>query len=326
LKGEIDSNHLCVSVFTPNQHYIRHLKQVVETLGPLRAYSTRSLERTIGRYKNYITAKKNMGINVGKVLERLAIRDYLTLDDEQDVETDEDDNQKIRNFKWAQWWDRGDDGAQLWGPLFTNINYRQLQQDSLVFAMVPKRTLTSALRKFYQRRFPSRSPTNLVVSVDFLSVAARAWHDNNDLNSALYFSRLKLSSKSNEAVLFMEKLSSKWFVGSVLFYFKNTFSKKERYLAFVKVADEQLVLQYTKTIPVVSIGADTLYFGRHNKLIPPSPTSKYMVIEVGEIISVVGLVQCPEVDGRYKAISPKLMYNIDWSQNIGTLEKTVFQF
>jgi hypothetical protein len=38
------------------------------------------------------------------------------------------------------------------------------------------------------------------------------------------------------------------------------------------------------------------------------------------------LVQCPKVDGRYKVISPKLVHNIDWSQNIGALEKTEFQF
>jgi hypothetical protein len=106
-------------------------------------------------------------------------------------------------------------------------------------------------------------------------------------------------------------MSSEWFVGSVLFYFKYTFSKTERYLALVKITDEQVVLEHAKSIPVVSVGKDTLYFGRKNKLIPPSVSSKYIVIEVEEIFSAIGLVQCPKVDGRYKVISPKLVHNID---------------
>jgi hypothetical protein len=313
LKAEIEGKHLCVSVFTSNQHTICHLKQTIKTLGPLRAYSTRSLERTIGRYKKYITAKNNMNVNVGKALERLAIRDYFIAETAQDVEGDvlDMDNIKIRNAKWNHLWDRGGNGAQLWGPLYEDKQYCNWQKESHVFALLRQRKLESALRKFYKHRYPFRSSSNIIVSVESISIAARAWYNNNGLNSAFYFNRLMLSSKSNECVLIIEKMSSEWFVGSVLFYFKYTFSKTERYLALVKITDEQVVLEHAKSIPVVSVGKDTLYFGRKNKLIPPSVSSKYIVIEVEEIFSAIGLVQCPKVDGRYKVISPKLVHNID---------------
>ena len=44
MKNEVDNN-----MYTINFHLLRHIHGTVKALGPLRAYSTRSAERSIGK-------------------------------------------------------------------------------------------------------------------------------------------------------------------------------------------------------------------------------------------------------------------------------------
>jgi hypothetical protein len=50
---------------------------MIEQLGPMRAYSARSMERAIGKYKKLIKSKSNVAANAGNVMVRLATRAYI---------------------------------------------------------------------------------------------------------------------------------------------------------------------------------------------------------------------------------------------------------
>ncbi|OAD74956.1 hypothetical protein PHYBLDRAFT_186588 [Phycomyces blakesleeanus NRRL 1555(-)] len=62
-KGEVQ-----LKVFTINQHLLQHYPAMIEAYGPPRAYSARSVERTIGEYSRAIKSNSAIGINAGNIM------------------------------------------------------------------------------------------------------------------------------------------------------------------------------------------------------------------------------------------------------------------
>lgn len=54
--------------FTVNHHYLHHIPDIIRMLGPLRMYSARSMERTIGEYKRKIKSSTNPGADAANIL------------------------------------------------------------------------------------------------------------------------------------------------------------------------------------------------------------------------------------------------------------------
>lgn len=50
---------------------------MVKPMGPLRAYSTRSMERAIGVISKLVKSKTDAGVNASNIIERLAMRRYV---------------------------------------------------------------------------------------------------------------------------------------------------------------------------------------------------------------------------------------------------------
>jgi hypothetical protein len=104
----INSGIIKRSFSTPNHHYLLHIAETIQHLGPLRFLSTRCMERTIGEYKKEIKSTKDTGINASNVLyTRSAINfmqqhhllerrkntiSNLNNDDDSDDELDDDDS------------------------------------------------------------------------------------------------------------------------------------------------------------------------------------------------------------------------------------------
>lgn len=326
LKSEIQQENLCYSVFTPTQHYIYHLKDIITTLGPLRAYSSRSQERVIGRFKRYIKGKTKLGVSAGIILERLAFRDYY--DNEFDDVMDDEDDDKDEGFKKSKWADFLDlsnrRDAQLWAPIDYDVEYTKYAEHCKTFEDVGLNTFKKALKKFYIRQYPNVRKDNVRPAVTVLNISGRAWTNKLELSSAVYSDRKKFRTKANEFVMFRipkdnnSKNDKFWYIGSALFFFQHTYNHYKRLLALVKLADSQTVPSFTNNIPSVSVSEDTFYFGRRNHDIPPSTRSKYAVIEIHDITTIVGLVYNPDTDD-YNAVSPDIGYNTDYSKDIGDL-------
>ncbi|SAM00067.1 hypothetical protein [Absidia glauca] len=79
LLNQVDEGKLPVSVFTPNEHYLQHIIEIIKRLGPPTYYSPRCMERTIGLYKRRKRSTKDPGVEAGNIMVKLAARNNLTL-------------------------------------------------------------------------------------------------------------------------------------------------------------------------------------------------------------------------------------------------------
>ncbi|OAD71608.1 hypothetical protein PHYBLDRAFT_70060 [Phycomyces blakesleeanus NRRL 1555(-)] len=61
-----------IMVFTINQHLLQHYPVMISAFGPPCAYSTRSMERAIGKYSRAIKSNSAIGVNAGNIMVRLA--------------------------------------------------------------------------------------------------------------------------------------------------------------------------------------------------------------------------------------------------------------
>ncbi|KAG2224367.1 hypothetical protein INT45_006767 [Circinella minor] len=77
LRTLINSQILSVSVFTPNQHYLSHVPELIRRMGPMVYYSCRCLERMVGVYSNLLRKSANPSMDVNKYVRNLAIGPYI---------------------------------------------------------------------------------------------------------------------------------------------------------------------------------------------------------------------------------------------------------
>ncbi|CEP17097.1 hypothetical protein [Parasitella parasitica] len=68
---------LSVSIFRPVMHYLSHIQWIIHRQGPLVAYSTRSQERSIGKFSDLITGKVETHKQAGNLIETVAIRNFI---------------------------------------------------------------------------------------------------------------------------------------------------------------------------------------------------------------------------------------------------------
>ena len=82
-------NNLYTSCF----HYLRHIPDALTKLGPMRAYSTRSCERTIGLYSRIIQSKVAPGQNAANEMVKMAatrhfLKHYVPTENASEEEND----------------------------------------------------------------------------------------------------------------------------------------------------------------------------------------------------------------------------------------------
>lgn len=180
------------SVFRPVQHYLIHIPFIIRQLGPLRAYSTRSMERAIGVFSKLINSKREGGKNASNIIERLAIQNYLNciLNLEELI-----DVIKPKPYAETSYINHPSDlvGVQLWEPFFRVI----LNNQSTVEG-IEGRTLIKALKKFYLRS----GIGSIDLANNTIILAARFWNDCTVYSSCMYRRLKKETSRGNQYVMF----------------------------------------------------------------------------------------------------------------------------
>lgn len=182
----------------PTQHYLQHVADTITHNGPLSAYSTRSQERCIGKYKSLIKSKSSVGENAGNVLERLATRSYINtlpweISDKVDLLTSREYGSN--SYKELLSVDSVDGEAflQLWEP-FIRCSSDKLPKD------IVEQKFLGALRKFYLR--VSNVDVGIPSTIDELLVSGRAWAFNKVYRSLCYADRIREHRRGNTFVLF----------------------------------------------------------------------------------------------------------------------------
>ena len=194
LADQVDQKKLSRSVFRPVQHYLIHIPFMIRRQGPLRAYSTRSMERTIGVFSKLIKSKRSGGKNASNLIERLGLLSYINsvLDIESLV-----DLIKPASYSTNSYMNHPEDrnGPQLWEPFSTVI----LNAGSTVEGVSGGRFI-KAVKRYYLR-------SNAAVgSVDFnnleITLASRLWKNSTIFSSSRYRHIRNETSRGNHHVFF----------------------------------------------------------------------------------------------------------------------------
>jgi hypothetical protein len=196
LLKQIDAKRIHPGILKPVQHYISHIVYMVKQQGVLRAYSARSMERSIGKYKKLIKSKVNAGANAGNILERLTTRNHInsqswSVHNELDLLTPRSYAEK--SFKNNPSGEAND--PQLWEPF----------QNCLVISLpvgVDSRLFSKALLKYYRRTEPNGASIVGIASLDSLYIAGRAWAYNNVYTSTLYKDHISEHRRGNNYIMF----------------------------------------------------------------------------------------------------------------------------
>lgn len=195
LLKEIAAKRIRPGVLKPVQHYLSHIVYMVKQQGVLRAYSARSMERTIGKYKKLIKSKVDAGANAGNILERMTIHNHINsqawnIQTELDLITPrlygEDTYKNNPSGKG--------DNIQLWSPFFES------SVDSLPFG-VSFQHFSRALLKYYRRTEPNGTSITDLALLNSLSVAGRAWAYNKVYVSTLYKKHINEYRRGNNYVM-----------------------------------------------------------------------------------------------------------------------------
>ncbi|OAD79471.1 hypothetical protein PHYBLDRAFT_162541 [Phycomyces blakesleeanus NRRL 1555(-)] len=72
LESLLTSGKIKINIFTINQHLLQHYPLMIDTYGPPRAYSARSVEWAIGEYSRAIKSNSAINVNAGNIMLGLA--------------------------------------------------------------------------------------------------------------------------------------------------------------------------------------------------------------------------------------------------------------
>ena len=298
-----------MSVFKPITHYLSHRSSVCRTAGPLKVYSARSLEQSIGFFKDLITGTVKTQAQASNLIEKVAIRSFVN----RSVNVVDAANIiSPPSYSDDTYWDNADDEsctAQLWIPFLTV----QLCDDAEEFEGVKFGILRKAMRNYYRREF---SESGIVIDSDInFGLAGRAWLDKPMVISSRYYAKKNREFRRAgyyimfDSPYFSQRFGSRrrWFVGEVLFFFKPYFRGSLYFLAFVQVMKRHTTAAYDKFISVVDKGS-------------PNVAPKFAVISVNNDIKLqVGLVQFIGSRTKFSVIAPSHVFETDMSITAGSI-------
>lgn len=195
LNTQIANNKLNIRVFTVNNHYLMHLKFIIEQVGPLKAYSCRSLERTIKKFRNLANGHRDLGVNSSNVLANHTRYNTVYM---QDIYTRLRPNRQNAENSFLSHPSGDRSLPQLWEPFCDE----SLEGDGVVNCCGVQRTkVARALKKFYARTYGRSDDVN---NTSFrITIAGNAWKDSIVISSVYAYNNKSLvRSRANNIVLF----------------------------------------------------------------------------------------------------------------------------
>lgn len=167
---------------------------MVKSMGPLRAYSCRPMERMIGKYKRLSNARIAVGENFSNIIERLAYFAYL--EDTGIACLDSPTVKPLYRDDSFQYHPSGIKTApQLWDLSKNSIDLRSPNE---LIAGVPVGELLKALEGYKKRMNKPGMTTNQTSILP----AKRLWCDSQVISSSLYATSHKNIKRSSEYVMF----------------------------------------------------------------------------------------------------------------------------
>lgn len=173
LLEEIENKRLSKSVFRSVNHYLCHIPYVIRNLGPMRSFSTRPLERTIGKFSKLIKSRKDSGVNAGNVIERIATRQYVRFAIDSEKKVNLITKKPYSSNTVIDGPPDSLESHELWSPILRDFNLISARNDysSFLGVNITNRIILEALKGFYIRALPRPSYKSLDLIVE---IAGRA--------------------------------------------------------------------------------------------------------------------------------------------------------
>lgn len=164
----------------------------------MRAYSARSMERTIGRYSKLIKSRVAAGKNAGNLVERLSMRSYfnLAVNIHDLLDTIQPKHRSLDDFIELPLSSPFNCNHQLWSSFVTH----SLSSSSFIESVSPNIIITQ-LKNFYNRSVPGRFQHITIIN-DTIKIAARALINNHLFSSCMYRRIRSENRRGNQYVLF----------------------------------------------------------------------------------------------------------------------------
>ncbi|OAC99262.1 hypothetical protein MUCCIDRAFT_84203 [Mucor lusitanicus CBS 277.49] len=239
LRECILSNKLSERVFTVNMHALCHLKHLVLRLGPMRAYSCRSMELTIKFFSTLITGTTNVAANASNVmLHDLHYRCFAVIKLQiKHFPPKQFDPKTYKVYPHATEVDMG----ELWRPFqMQNIKYVAKTSSSVVCFGIPQYKVVKALVNYYSRTEGEKLPVDWI-NWGTVELASALEKDGIVYGSVMHRRRRHLKTRANNVVLFKairkigERRVNVWLVATIQCFFIHKQDGVTRFLVLGKV-------------------------------------------------------------------------------------------
>ncbi|KAK4513049.1 uncharacterized protein ATC70_000086 [Mucor velutinosus] len=309
---EIKTKRLPIKTFRPNAHYLGHLTYMIKAQGLPASTSSRSIERSIGRYKRLISARTNVGINAGNIIDRLAIMRAIkastTGDGTGDGEDKLNDLDARINLLVPRRYDpttfvnlKNDNGngSQLWYPV---IHTTVSSIPTSINVNTP--LFVKAIQSYYDRQYSTNALQNVHINDQLdIVVSGSAWAYNCTYRSEYYRDLTGANSRGSHYIMvWAEHLSNSrrkvkaFYVGAVIFMFKLEIEGiGDELFLLIRLGKTHAVDDKDKTMPIVELDDD-------------QDSSAYLVCTFEQVICQVGLMRFSENDKRYKVITKEKVF------------------
>ncbi|KAG1224868.1 hypothetical protein G6F67_009424 [Rhizopus microsporus] len=194
LRREIDYGRINERVFTVNNHYLSHIRYIIEHMGPLRFISCRTSERNIKKYTNMIKSVVKPGANASNILiNEQSLQSYGLQQIVSSIHRTTGQRYTAESFLVDP--NDRDNGAQLWEPRA----YYQALGNGRICAGLADADVFRALLSYYRRLAGNRSLASINSDI---KIAERLWLNSIIVSSKLYRTRSRQTTRADNFVMF----------------------------------------------------------------------------------------------------------------------------
>ncbi|KAG2209274.1 hypothetical protein INT47_005566 [Mucor saturninus] len=304
-----DSSSISRTVFRSNMHQLNHIPYMIRRMGPLRCYSARLLESSIGIYKKRIRLSLNPGVNAGNVMETREMFSFL-----QSGGIIDSSAYDLKDKSPFHWRVNTVKLGQVVKQTKENHNYTiggYLEKDWF-----------KALSQFLIRLTGNTS--TVITSFQqhqFVNISQKLWANNQIYISDLCKSKNAASSRGGEYIMFtaihknrMFRPVENWYVCKVLFFFDFTYQEDAPGSNFVfgELMKNHDVSPYSKAIPRV-------------KRYDEAEQKQIVIFDAEDLLSAVGLVNAVDGSNNKYVIKTGGAFKVDMSSTAGSVGNIVFR-
>ena len=192
LTTQIGLETLTERVFTSNTHYLRHIPDMIERMGPLRFLSCRASERSIKLHTNSIRSGSRPGQNANNILVQRGVMSSAGI---TEALVEDENHETYGPDSWMVNPNGDPNSPQLWEPSGHYVGLDSVALCDGVDGMV----ISVALRSYYRRLHGN---TIIELENEEVQLAERAWADSSVYSSCMHRTRKHLITRADNFVMF----------------------------------------------------------------------------------------------------------------------------